>query len=74
MGRKLVRVPLPLFWTRPSTISFLEVIKCFCTAKTFDDLGNSIAGLDDLLIFLCNISATANRICNKFQEVCFRTN
>ena len=23
---------------------------------------------------LCNISATAPRICDKFQEVCFRTN
>ena len=26
MGRKLVRLPLPLFWTRPSTKSFYQVI------------------------------------------------
>ena len=27
IGRKLVRVPLPLFWTRPSTGRFYQVIK-----------------------------------------------
>ena len=27
IGRKLVRVPLPLFWTRPSTERFYQVIK-----------------------------------------------
>ena len=80
-----MRVPLPLFWTRPSTISFCQVIKCSnVTAKAFDDSGNSIPGRsinfweyyerDTCCTGLCNISATAPRICDKFQEVCFRTN
>ena len=84
MGRKLVRVPLPLFWTRPSTKSFYHVIKgSNVSAKAFDDSGNNIPGRS--INFqkyygafpstrLCNISATASRICDKFQEVCFRIN
>ena len=85
MGRKLVRIPLPLLWTRSSTKSFYQVIKgSNVSAKAFDDSGNNIPGRS--IIFreyygrdtrstgLCNNSATAPRIYDKFQEVCFRTN
>ena len=54
------------------------------TAKAFDDSGNNIPGRsinfqeyygrDTRSTGPCNISATALRICDKFQEVCFRTN
>ena len=38
MGRKLVRVPIPLFWTRPSTKSFYHFTKgSNFSAKVFDD-------------------------------------
>ena len=85
MGRKLVRVPLHLFCTRPSTKSSYQVIKgSNVTAKALDDSGNNIPGRsinfreyygrDTRSTGLRNISATAPRICDKFQEVCFRTN
>ena len=85
MGRKLVRVPLPLFCTRPSNKSSYQVIKgSNVTAKALDDSGNNIPGRsinfreyygrDTRSTGLRNISATAPRICDKFQEVCFRTN
>ena len=76
---------MPLFWTRPSTKRFCQVIKgSNVSAKAFDDSGNNIPGRfinfreyygrDTRSTGLCNISATAPRICDKFQEVCFRTN
>ena len=82
---KLVRVPFSLFWTRPSTKSFYQVIKgSNVTAKACDDsdkniFGQSISfreyyGRDTRSTGLCNISATVPRICDTFQEVCFRTN
>ena len=85
MGMKLVRVFLPLFWARPSTKSFYQVIKgSNVSAKAFDDSGNNIPGRsinfreyygrDTRNTGLCNISAITTRICDKFQEVCFRTN
>ena len=85
MGRKLVQVHLILFWTRPNTKSFHQVSKGFnVSAKAFDDSGSIIPGRsihfpeyygkDTRSTGLCNISATAPRICDKFQEVCFRTN
>ena len=85
MGSKLARVLLPLFWTGPSTKSFCQVIKgSNVSAKAFDDSGNNIPGRsinfreyygeDTCSTGLCNISATAPRICDKFQEVCFRSN
>ena len=85
MGRILARVPLPLFWTRPSTRSFYQVIQdSTVSTNAFDDWGNNISGRsinfreyygrDTRSTGLCNISATAPRICAKFQEVCFRTN
>ena len=50
----------------------------------FDDSYNNIPGRsinfreyhrrDTRSTGLCNISVTAPRICDKFQEVCFRTN
>ena len=43
MRRNLVGVPLPLFWTRPSTEDFYQVIKgSNVTPKAFDDSGNNI--------------------------------
>ena len=85
MGRKLVRVPLPLFRTRPSTKSFYQVIKgSNVSGKVFNDSGNNIPGRsfnflecygrDTRSTGLCNISATAPKICDKFQEVCLRSN
>ena len=85
MEKKLVRVPLPLFWTRPCTKSFYLVIKgSNVSANAFDGSGNNIP--EQSIIFReyyrrdarntgpCNISATSLRIWDKFQEVCFRTN
>ena len=85
MGRKLVRVPLPLFWTRSSTKCFYQVIKgSSVSAKAFDHSGNNIPRRSINLWenygkYICstglyNISATAPRICDTFQEMCFRTN
>ena len=43
MGRKLVRVPLSLLCTKPSTKSFYQVIKgSNVSAKAFDDSCNNI--------------------------------
>ena len=85
MEKKLVRVLLPLFCTRPCTKSFYLVVKgSNVSANAFDDSRNNIP--EQSIIFqeyyrrdarntgLCNISATSLRICDKFQEVCFRTN
>ena len=54
------------------------------SAKVFDDSGNNIPGRsinfreyygrDTCNTALCNISAAAPRICDKFQKLCFRTN
>ena len=85
MGRKLVRVPFPLFWTRPSTKSFYNFTEgSNFSAKVFDDWGSNIPGRstnfreyygrDTRAMGLCNISVTAPRFRDKFQEVCFRTN
>ena len=83
MGSKLVRGPLPLFRTSPSSKRFYQVIKgSNFIAKAFNFLGNNILGRS--IIFreyyrkdipsagLCNSSATA--LLDKFQEVYFRTN
>ena len=59
MGRKLVRVPLPLPWTKPSTKGFYQVIKgSNVNAKAFDHSGYNIPGrsinfgntMDEILI------------------------
>ena len=43
--RKLARVLLPLFWTRPNTKSFYQVIKgSNVNAKAVHDSGNNIPG------------------------------
>ena len=43
MERKLARIPLPLFWTRPNTMSFYQVSKgSNVNAKAFHNSGNSI--------------------------------
>ena len=50
MGRKLVRIPLPLFWTKPITKSFYQVIKgSNVSAKAL--MIREKLFLDDLVIF-----------------------
>ena len=73
MGRKLVRVHLPLFWTRPSTKSLYKFLKGpNVSANAFHDSGNNIPGRsinfreyygrDTRSTGLCNVSTTAPKI------------
>ena len=73
MGRKLVRVHLPLFWTRPSTKNCYKFLKDpNVSANAFHDSGNNIPGRsinfreyygrDTRSTGLCDVSATAPRI------------
>ena len=79
MGRKLVRVHLPLFWTRPSTKNCYKFLKGpNVSANAFHDSGNNIPGRsinfreyygrDTRSTGLCDVSATAPRIWDKFQN------
>ena len=84
LGRKLVRVPVPILWFWDQLPEFLQIIKgSDLSFETSDDKGHSLSRrfIDfrkqyERNIYrkgYCDLPIATSRLCNKSEEVCVRS-